>query len=474
MARSSALSTSPPVMDADKTGLDDFFAVGGTVEELQALASEHLRPIADDPGEGCPYERNVRGIVWLKPLKDGPVPVWLTNFGAEIVADVFEDDGAETRRRFELEAELSRQNASLYRSRLGLREHELGGRAPRGERDRLSGHWTEGSRPGSDPAPIDRDRGAPRVRPHRVAADRRRLGVPARRRRDRGAGGDPRHRCPPCRRRWSSDAPADPPVDGEQLRPERSGQASSLLEVAPDPIAVPLLGATYRACSRPESDFSLDLVGPTGRGKSELAAIAEQHYGAGFDSRHLPASWSSTENALEALRVHGVSDALLVIDDFAPTGTANRRPPSCTARPTVCCVREGNRSARQRLRPDASSMCLAPWLPRGLIVSTGEDNATRPVAPRSRSLRARGRSRGRRLGVVFPRCRSTRGRDCSRSALAGFLRWLAPHTRIRSGCSSPSRRPSCARTATWLPSIGARRRSSRTCSSATSWRSSMR
>ena len=33
------------------------------------------------------------GLVWLKPTPSGPIPVALTNFRAEIVADVAEDDG---------------------------------------------------------------------------------------------------------------------------------------------------------------------------------------------------------------------------------------------------------------------------------------------------------------------------------------------------------------------------------------------
>lgn len=111
--RSSALSTSLPAMDADKVGLDDYFAAGGTVEGLIALAQDELRSVADDPGEGSPYERTTRGIVWHKPMKGPSVPVHLTNFGAEIVADVFEDDGVETRRRFELQAELREERTAL-------------------------------------------------------------------------------------------------------------------------------------------------------------------------------------------------------------------------------------------------------------------------------------------------------------------------------------------------------------------------
>src|SRR5919199_337965 len=60
---------------------------------------------------------------------------------------------------------------------------------------------------------------------------------------------------------------------------------------------------------------------PAGSGKTQLAALAQQHYGAGMDGLHLPAGWHSTANALEVMAFHA-KDALLVVDDFAPTGSA--------------------------------------------------------------------------------------------------------------------------------------------------------
>ena len=59
--------------------------------------------------------------------------------------------------------------------------------------------------------------------------------------------------------------------------------------------------------------------GATGVFKTELSALAVQHYGAGLDARHLPGSWRSTANATEAL-AFAAKDALLVVDDFAPAG----------------------------------------------------------------------------------------------------------------------------------------------------------
>ena len=67
-------------------------------------------------------------------------------------------------------------------------------------------------------------------------------------------------------------------------------------------------------------DCSIHLSGQTGTGKTEYAALAEQHFGPGLNARNLPASWSSTANALEGLAFYA-KDALLVVDDFAPAGS---------------------------------------------------------------------------------------------------------------------------------------------------------
>jgi hypothetical protein len=118
------------------------------------------------------------------------------------------------------------------------------------------------------------------------------------------------------------------------------------LEVAPAAIAVPLYAALWRA-PLGLADFSLHLTGKTGIGKSELAALAQQHYGAGLDARHLPGSWSSTGNALESL-AFAVKDAVFVVDDFAPAGSS-----SAVARLHGDADRvfraQGNRSGRQRI-----------------------------------------------------------------------------------------------------------------------------
>src|SRR5262249_42318675 len=100
-----------------------------------------------------------------------------------------------------------------------------------------------------------------------------------------------------------------------------AGRASlGLLKLGPDRITFPVLAAVYGAAMG-DTDFGLHVSGPTGSYKSELAALAQQHFGAEMDARHLPASWSSTGNALEAL-AFTAKDALLVVDDFAPQGSS--------------------------------------------------------------------------------------------------------------------------------------------------------
>jgi hypothetical protein len=95
-----------------KVGLDDYLAVGHTVDDLLGLATHELRPPPNNDTGGMPdgpYGETDTGLVWKKRTNDGVVPVPLANFTARIVADTVEDDGAETRRVFTVEARLSGQ-----------------------------------------------------------------------------------------------------------------------------------------------------------------------------------------------------------------------------------------------------------------------------------------------------------------------------------------------------------------------------
>jgi hypothetical protein len=212
------------------------------------------------------------------------------------------------------------------------------------------------------------------------------------------------------------------PPAGEDLAAAVRASLALLDGLAPDRIMFPLLGAVCRAAlgeAPGPIDMSLHLAGPHGVGKSELAALAQQHFGAALDARHLPAGWSSTANALEAL-AFAAKDALLVVDDYAPRGVAGDR--QRLERDADRLLRaQGNRAGRQRMRADGS---LRPDLPpRGLILSSGED------VPSGHSLRGRmlvlevSPSDVPLAGLTPHQSAAAAGRYAE--ALAAFLRWLA-------------------------------------------------
>jgi hypothetical protein len=209
------------------------------------------------------------------------------------------------------------------------------------------------------------------------------------------------------------------PPTGKDLAAAVRASLGMLDGLAPDGIAFPPLAAVYRAVLGP-SDFSVHVAGLTGVFKSELAALCQQHFGAGLDARNLPGSWSSTGNALEGI-AFAAKDALLTVDDFAPTGSIHDVQRFHREADRVLRA-QGNRAGRQRMRADATLRPTKP--PRGLILSTGEDT------PRGQSLRSRllvvevakGDVKAERLTA----CQKDAAAGRYAQALAGFLRWLAP------------------------------------------------
>jgi hypothetical protein len=193
-----------------------------------------------------------------------------------------------------------------------------------------------------------------------------------------------------------------------------------LLEAAPARLTYPLFGAVYRAALGP-ADCSLSLIGPTGIGKSELAALAQQHFGPEMHRLNLPANWSSTANALEGLAFLA-KDAVLVIDDFKPGG-GRYETDQLHGKADRVLRAQGNRSGRQRCRADGSLRVDRP--PRGLIIMTGEDQV------RGESLRARNLPLLVRMGDIDIPALTPFQRDAAggfyAQAMAGFLKWVAPH-----------------------------------------------
>jgi hypothetical protein len=217
----------------------------------------------------------------------------------------------------------------------------------------------------------------------------------------------------------------DPPLDRFILPPatedlrEAVRLSLRLLDAAPPSISIPLLAATYAAplafISSP--DFAIWMVGPTGSLKSELAALAQRHFGT-FDRKTLPGSWTSTENALEG-RLFTVKDAIAVIDDYAPNADS-RAQQELEKRAQRIIRGIGNRASRGRLRADLSQQPDRP--PRGLVVCTGED------LPTGHSIQARlvivEIDRERLNLDVITELQSSGNRLAH--AMRGYIEWLQP------------------------------------------------
>lgn len=361
------------------------------------------------------YVATPAGLVWNRRTSNGPVPVPLTNFLARIVTDVLEDDGAEVRRSFELDARLNGSRRRFFISAesfaaMGWATAQLGARAVvypgQGVRDhaRAAVQILSGE-----------------VHERHLYAHTGWRTLPGGWAYLHGGGAIGANGPVPGVEVALPDALAgfelpDPPAGKELVRAVRA--SLRILELAPDQVSVPLLAAVYRA-TLGQADFSVHLAGGSGAGKSELASLAQRHFGRGMDSRHLPGAWSSTANALELL-AFAAKDAVLVVDDFAPTGGA--ADAQRAHREADRLLRgQGNRAGRLRMRSDGTLRPARP--PRGLVLSTGED------VPRGQSLRARimvcevGPNDVDWARLTHSQAEASQG--VLAGALAGFVRWLA-------------------------------------------------
>jgi hypothetical protein len=393
---------------------------GVRLRELDAALSplrREIRAANPPPTSAGEYRISAGRIVHLRPTKDGPVEVALGNFWARIVETITRDDGAESFAAFAIEGALvdgrplprvtvkasefprmdwitaAWQGRAVVFAGLGTKDHLRGAiellSPDRAERvEYLHTGW--------------RKIGARWVYLHAAGAI--------------GADGPDEGiavALPAALSRFALPAPPH----GKQLA-DAVRASLRLLNLGPPRIAFPILAAVYRAVLGP-CDFSLHACGPTGVFKSEYSALGQQHFGAGLDARHLPASWSSTGNSLEA-QGFLAKDALLVVDDFTPNGnTADVQRAHREADRFLRAV--GNAAGRGRCKSDSSLVQGKP--PRCLPLSTGED------IPRGQSLRARLLVTEFTAGDIDPVCLTDCQRDAAAGlyaeAMAGFLRWLA-------------------------------------------------
>jgi hypothetical protein len=201
------------------------------------------------------------------------------------------------------------------------------------------------------------------------------------------------------------------------------------LSVAPDRISIPLLAAVYRAPFG-KADFSMFLVGKTGVFKTALAAICQQHFGPAMGPAHLPGHFASTANALESLAFHA-KDALLVVDDFAPTGRHGDDGLENVSERLFRAV--GNQQGRSRMVGNGRLQQSRP--PRALLLATGEE------VPQGRSIRARltdRRSCVRRSGPRHTQRVPAHRRGGTPGSLDGCISWLDCQPARRIAAASPN------------------------------------
>jgi hypothetical protein len=206
----------------------------------------------------------------------------------------------------------------------------------------------------------------------------------------------------------------------------RFGMSSSLelFGLAPDNIMVPLICCIWRAALG-HSDFGIHLHGHTGLLKSELAALAWQHYGALFASRGMP-SWTSTPNFLQGLSF-SCKNALLIIDDLlgADVSFADKQKQYAAADQIFRGL--GNASARGRMNANTTLRATKPA--RCLILSTGEEEV-RGESLRSRVWQIPVTEEDTGRGVMnFERLSMMQRKAAAgefTAAMRGYLEYLAP------------------------------------------------
>ena len=366
---------------------------------------------------GPVYEATDEGLFWRNGMKDGTCRVKLTNFTARIITDILEDDGIEQRHTFEIEA--------------GREEIIKKLRVPAAEFSKMAwplenlGSWAI-----VEPGVGLRDRAraaiqhlSPDARRHRIVIHTgwRHVGREYFYLHANGAiGRTGLHRSVRVKlpQALTPFQLPEPPT-GEALK--AAVRASlQFLDLAPKVRTVPVYAAVWRSVLGP-ADFSEHIFGPTGTFKTCMAALAMQHFGAGFDSCHLPGTWSSTANANAALQFI-LKDSLFVIDDFVATPT--RGDVDRLERDADRIFRgQGNRAGRGRLQRDGISL-REPNPPRGLTLSTGEG------IPQGESLLSRvwvtDVSPGDVDKAKLTECQAAAAAGKFAQTMAAYLQWLAP------------------------------------------------
>lgn len=370
-----------------------------------------------------PYRADASGIWLRRNTRNGPIEEPITNFQARIVGALQEDDGAEVSSSFEIEAEL---NGRTYRfpvsaasfasmnwvpanmgpgavvyAGMGIKDHarvavQLLSKGVIEKRVYKHSGWCK--LPNGEWVYLHA-KGA--IRGYRAS------------RSEKAAFEDVHVELPDSLSRMVLPDPSD-----GQVRRDGIEAVLRLWDLGPDKVTIPLAAAPFRAAIG-DVDFAVAIAGPSGVLKTEFAALDQQHFGAGFDARHLPASWSGTANSIEGL-AFTAKDMILTVDDYAPQGAASdvHRLNALVDRVIRA---QGNHSGRSRMRADGSLRPIKP--PRGMILSTGED------LPPGKSLLGRMEVIDIQKGDIslerLSACQADAREGLYAQTMSNFLSWLA-------------------------------------------------
>lgn len=414
-----------------KTGLDDFLVTGNSVSDLLGYVVDNMPASTPDQEHvsNGPYAAVEGCIAYLKRLGETESWVKLTNFTAEIREEIISDDG------------LSERGELLIIGSLANGRRFSPARIPMHRFESLlwvTGTWGTAAIIAAGSGNRDRVREA--IQRMSPAVERRREyahpgwrqidGVWCFLTQDTVIGPEGAVSGISVHLDGSANSIQLPSPPGADVLAVVIASTISLLELAPDRIMVPLLGAAFRAVlnAMSQADHAIFLVGPSGVLKSELAAVIQRFFGSGFERTNLPASWAATSNYLERV-AFDFKDCILVVDDFAPAGTPiDVRRYHSTADRVIRGA--GNASGRGRMSADGSIRPSYP--PRTLILGTGED------VPAGYSIRARmivlEVGKGDVDASMLTRYQNGFERAHLATMTSGFVRWLARNfAQVRDG-----------------------------------------
>ncbi|MGE0193795.1 MAG: DUF3854 domain-containing protein [Planctomycetota bacterium] len=402
-----------------KVGLDDYFVAGGSADGVLGHASDEIRQLADPTDTAVALYESRDGVLWHNQrVQDRVVPTQLTTFDARIIVEDTHDDGAVKTKMLTIDATLGGQTytfdvAASHFAKMDWVSQHLPTGAYVLAISRGAHHAANAIQEVSREAVVARTTyahsGWRRIDNEHVYLH--------------GGGaitrGGTREDIRVALPQSLQPLHLPKPPEGEDLS-KAVGALLDLINLGPSHVMAPVFCLPFRAAIG-KADVSGYLLGESGIFKTELAALCQQFYGAGFNARVLPAGFSSTVNSLEAL-AHHAKDALMVIDDFAPQGSKvdiDRKHGDLdrVLRGT------GNRQGRERMNPDGT-LC-PPRPPRALVLATGE------VGIRMRSGSARTISIRLRAGDIQSAdlhvAQRAGASGLYASCMAAFLKWLAPH-----------------------------------------------